>query len=188
MIEQAALGTLNHLLKLAHWAQARLQPFAGRRARFVMPPFDFAFQVDEAGLVKPVADPAPTDVTIHLPANSLFLLPQGLEKLMAEASVEGNAEFATELSFVFRHLRWDAEEDLSRVVGDIAAQRIVQGASRLIAWQQQAVGNLAGNIAEYLVHEHSLLIASQEFNELRDGIANLSADLTRLEVRSKALS
>lgn len=183
MIEQAALGILNHLLKGAHWAQARLQLFAGRRAHLIMPPFDFAFQVDEEGLVQPVADPAVTDVTIRLPANSPFLLPQGLDKLMAEASVEGNAEFATELSFVFRHLRWDAEEDLSRLVGDIAAHRLVQGTNRFIAWQQQAAGNLTENIAEYLVHERSLLVETSEFAEFRDNVARLNGDLARLETR-----
>ena len=188
MIDQVVLGALNHLLGSANWARARLAPFAGRRARIAMPPFDFAFAVDADGALQPSTDPDTTDVTIRLPANSPFLLPQGLDKLMAEARVEGNAEFATELSFVFRHLRWDAEEDLSRVVGDIAAHRLVDGAQRFLAWQKQAADNLAGNLAEYLVHERSLLVASPEFNELRDGIAHLNADLARLEARGKALS
>lgn len=188
MFDQAFLAALNHLLEAANWARARLAPFAGRRARIEMPPFSFGFEIDEEGRVRQSLDPAATDVIIRLPADSLFLLPQGLDKVMAAATVEGNAEFATELSFVFRNLRWDAEEDLSKLVGDIAAHRLVQGANRFMAWQRQAATNLAENLTEYLVHEQPLLVAATEFSAFREDLSRLSVDLTRLEARSKTLA
>lgn len=181
MFEQVFLAALNHFLGGANWARDRLKPFAGRQARIVMPPFAFGFEVDAEGWVRQCTNTAETDVTISLPANTPLLLPQGLDKIMAGASVAGNAEFATELSFIFRNLRWDAEEDLSMLVGDIAAHRLVQGANHLMAWQKQAAGNLSENIVEYLVHENPLLLASAEFSVFRDEISRLHADLTRLE-------
>jgi ubiquinone biosynthesis protein UbiJ len=188
MFDQAFLAALSHLLEGANWARARLLPFAGRRARFDMPPFAFGFEIAPDGRVIPNPDPDITDVIIRLPAETPFLLPQGLDKVMAQASVEGNAEFATELSFVFRNLRWDAEEDLSKLVGDITAHRIVTGANRFIGWQKQAATNLAANVAEYLTLEKPVLVPRDELLALRDGIAKLDADLTRAESRLAALS
>jgi ubiquinone biosynthesis accessory factor UbiJ len=188
MLQQAFLAALDHLLGGANWAQVRLKPFSGRRARIEMPPVVFAFEINADGRVQQNSDPTVTDVTIRLPPDTPFLLPQGVDKVMALASVEGNAEFATELSFVFRQLRWDAEEDLSRVVGDIAAHRLVQGAGRFAVWQKQAAVNLAENLAEYLTQENPLLIPTQEFSVFRDDIARLNADLLRLESRAKPLA
>ncbi|MDP1651668.1 MAG: hypothetical protein Q8L56_02990 [Rhodocyclaceae bacterium] len=187
MFGQAFLATLNHLLEGATWARARLAPFTGRQARIEIPPFVFGFEIDAEGRVQKSLEAAATDVVIRLPADTPFLLPQGLDKVMATATVEGNAEFATELSFVFRNLRWDAEEDLSKLVGDIAAHRLVQGAHRCMAWQQQAATNLAANVAEYLTLENPLLVARHEYLALRDGVSQLDAALSRTESRLAAL-
>lgn len=188
MLDQAFLAALNHLLEGANWARLRLSPFAGRRARIEMPPFAFGFEVDADGRVRQSLDPAAADVVVRLPADTPFLLPQGLDKVMAAATVEGSAEFATELSFVFRNLRWDAEEDLSRLVGDIAAHRLVEGAHRFMSWQRQATTNLAGNLSEYLTLENPLLVSRQEFLDLREGITQLDAALNRAESRLTTLT
>ncbi len=189
MFDPVFLAGLNHLLNGAQWARARLIPFAGRRARFDMPPFAFGFEIaPEGGVIpNPDSDAGVTDVVIRLPADTPFLLPQGLDKVMAQAAVEGNAEFATELSFVFRNLRWDAEEDLSKVVGDIAAHRIVQSANHFVGWQKQAATNLAGNVAEYLTIENPVLVRRDELLAMRADLAQLDAALARAEKRLAAL-
>lgn len=190
MFDSVFLAALNHLLEGSGWARARLVPFAGRRARIDMQPFSFGFEVALDGQVIPNLDSANaaiTDVVIRLPANTPFLLPQGIDRVMAQASVEGNAEFATELSFVFRNLRWDAEEDLAQLVGDIAAHRIVAGATRVVAWQKQAATHFAQNLGEYLTIEQPVLVPREELITLRDAIARLDADLNRAEKRLAAL-
>jgi ubiquinone biosynthesis protein UbiJ len=183
MVEQIFLAALNHLLGGANWARARLMPYAGRAARIEMPPFTFAFVIDAEGLARPEPDPGTCDVLIRLPADTPLLLPRGLDKVMAAASVDGNAEFATELSFVFRQLRWDAEEDLSRLVGDVAAHRLVGTASRFFDWQNQAAQNFAANLAEYLTQESRLIVAAEEFATWREAVNRLEADLNRFEGR-----
>lgn len=185
--DQAFLAALNHLLEGANWARTRLVPFAGRRVRFDMPPFLLGFEIAPDGRTIPNADPDITDVIIRLPSGTPFLLPLGLDKVMAQADVAGNAEFATELSFVFRNLRWDAEEDLSSLFGDIAAHRIATGTHRFIGWQKQAVANLAENIAEYLALEKPVLVPASELLILRDGIAKFEDDLNLVEGRLAAL-
>lgn len=183
MIESAVLAALDHLLAGANWARARLAPFAGRAARIEMPPFAFRFVIDAEGRARPDDAEGAADVIIRLPADTPLRLPRGLDTLMAGASVEGNAEFATELSFVFRHLRWDAEEDLAGLVGDAAAHRIVAGAGRLIAWQRQAARNFAANLAEYLARENRMLVAGDEFAAFREDMNRLATELNRCESR-----
>lgn len=180
MIERFLLSALNHLLDGAHWARTRLAPFAGRRARFDMPPLSLAFEVTAEGRLSQADDVAATDVVIRLPADTPLQLPHGLDKAMAQATVEGNAEFATALSFVFRNLRWDFEEDLSRLVGDIAAHRLVLAATRFTDWQRRAAANLAENLGEYLIHEKRLLVAQHELSALRADIERFAADLGRV--------
>lgn len=187
MLEAALLAGLNHLLQGSGWAIARLAPFAGRRARFELPPFHLELCVAGDGLFELSADPGKPDVVISLPAETPFLLPQGLDRVVSVAHVVGNAEFATELSFIFRRLRWDIEEDLSSVVGDIAAHRMVQGANHMVAWHKQAAKHFAENLGEYFVHENPLLVATAEFVAWRDDIGSLGAGLSRLEARLAAL-
>lgn len=186
MIDALILGALNHLLGQAEWARRQLQSFAGRQARFDMPPWQFAFSVGATGLFEPVGE-GEVDVTVALPAEAPFIALQGIERAMAEAHVTGNAEFATALSFVLKNLRWDAEEDLSKLVGDVAAHRMIGAASSIAAWQQQAARNVVENIAEYLGEESALLVSTRELAKFRTELADLSARLDRLATRSRAL-
>jgi ubiquinone biosynthesis accessory factor UbiJ len=188
VIEAPALGILNHLLGQAAWARAKLEPFAGRQACFIMPPWQLAFVVTGEGLFQTAArHEAEPDVTVTLPGNSPLLAFQGIDRLMATAHVTGNAEFATELSFVLRNLRWDAEEDLSRFVGDIAAHRMVRTAASFVAWQKRSVESLAQNIAEYLSEEAHLLTPARELAELRSNREELDRRIAALEARVKRL-
>jgi ubiquinone biosynthesis protein UbiJ len=181
------IGALNHLIAGAPWARARLIPFAGRRARLETPLLTIAFAVTADGRLQAIAPDETPDVAIRLPEDALFECPPRLEKLIGEAHVEGNAEFATALSFVFRHLQWDVEEDLSRFVGDIAAHRLVYAASRCADSLQRARANFFENLAEYLVYEKRVLADSAEFAQLRADIAQLDSDLARIERRLSSL-
>jgi ubiquinone biosynthesis protein UbiJ len=187
MLDAALLAALNHLLDGAAWARDRLAPFAGRHAQIVMPPFEAAFVVTLTGLCAAANEETAPDVVVHLPADAPLRLLQGIDRVMAGVRVDGNAEFATELSFVFRNLRWDAEEDLSRLIGDIAAHRLVQGTERFVGWQRQSTHNLAANLGEYLTMENPLLVSRREFDAHRASISRLNSDLIRLEARSKSL-
>lgn len=188
MIERTALFTLNHLLDGAPWARARLTPFAGRRAHFDIPPLAISFAITSEGRLSPSDDSTPADVVIRLPADTPCQLLDGFDKVMSRAKVEGNAEFATTLSFVLRNLHWDVEEDLSKFVGDIVAHRLILTASHFFAWHHRTATNLVENLAEFLVHEKRLLVARDELLALQEAIARLGSDLDRVDVRLSSLS
>ncbi len=183
MFSPLSLGALNHLLSQADWARAKLLPFAGRRARLAMPPFQLDLAIRDDGYVEAVTSADAPDVTMTLPADAPLRALQGQAQIIAAARVEGNAHLATELSFVLRNLRWDAEEDLSRVVGDIAAHRMVQGATAFAGWQKNAARNLAENVAEYVSEENPLVARQQELADFGSEVGELRDKLSQLEMR-----
>jgi ubiquinone biosynthesis protein UbiJ len=185
VIQETLLGVLNHLLGQAAWARRHLQAFTGRTARFVMPPWQLAFGISADGLFQNAADVA--DVTVSLPAGAPLLLLRGVDGLMAEAHVTGNAEFATALSFVLRNLHWDAEEDLSRVFGDIAAIRLVRFGRSLTTWPRQAGDKLVENLADFMGQEGRWLTPAPELAVFRTELAELDDRLARLKARIAAL-
>jgi ubiquinone biosynthesis protein UbiJ len=187
VIEGLILGALNHLLGQASWARLQLRAFADRRARFDMPPWRLAFAVTAEGLFEPTAE-AEVDVTVSLPADTPLVALQGIDRAMAAAHVTGNAEFATALSFVLKNLRWDAEEDLSRLVGDVAAHRMAGVSSRLTLWQRQAAHNVAENVAEYLGEEARVLVPTPQFAEFRKEVDAFNERLAKLDARLRALT
>lgn len=186
MFGPLSLAALNHLLSQADWARAKLAPFAGRSAQLAMPPFQLAFAIRQDGYVEATA--GNPDVVMTLPADAPLRALQGTEQVIAAARVEGNAHLATELSFVLRNLRWDAEEDLSRVVGDIAAHRLVQGAQVVAAWQKDAARNVAENLAEYLTEENPTLLRTQDLADHTAELALLRDKLSQLERRLQKLA
>lgn len=186
MIEAAVLAGLNHVLASAAWARQKLLPFAGRHARLSMPPWRLGLAVTAEGMFATAAAESMPDVEIIFPAETPFLALQGRDRIMQSVRVEGGAEFATEIAYVLKNLRWDFEEDLSKVVGDIAAHRIAGGLATLVDWQKQAVARLAENLTEYATLEAPLLVPQAEHEAFADDVARLRADVERVEQRIEA--
>jgi len=185
---RALSALLNHLLGQAAWARDTLAPHAGRSVRFAVAPLAATLTVGSDGLLRAAETGGEPDVTITLPGDAPLRALQGGEALMAAAHVSGAAEFANDLGVVLRHLRWDAEEDLSRLVGDIAAHRLAGAFRAFAAWQMQAAGRLADNIGEYLVEERQLFVRPSELAQFAAELKNLELAADGLERRLQHLT
>ncbi|ENO96860.1 hypothetical protein C667_11899 [Thauera phenylacetica B4P] len=192
MISSLFLSATNHLLAQAGWARQRLQPHAGRTARLVLSPVaEIDFSVANDGQLAEWSGEEAPEVSLRLAVADLpRLLVDGLETAMRHVRIEGNAEFAEALGFVFRHLRWDAEEDLSRLFGDIAAHRLVEGGRKVVDEGRRSLERASGNVVEYLTEESTLLVPrkalpafAEEVVALRDAVARLDKRVARLEKR-----
>jgi ubiquinone biosynthesis protein UbiJ len=167
------LAALDHLLRQAGWARERLRPHAGRHARLDLVPFAVAFTIAENGTLAASPADAVPEVTLTLPlADALAAASGGQGASMAKAQIAGSADLADALAFVFRHLRWDIEEDLAKFIGDIAAHRLVE-----------APRHLASAVAESFGEEDSPLAARAESERFARDIQTLEAGLAKLEMR-----
>ena len=185
MFDHAAILALNHVLARSSWATARLAPFAGREAMFLMPPLRLQLLVKPDGLF--AIGLGKPDVEIALPPETPLLALQSTERAIRQARISGSVEFADTLGFVLRHLSWDIEEDLSRLVGDIAAHRMAKTLRALTAWQKQAAFNLAENATEYLRDETGTLPSPSEISGFSNDVDRLRDDVARLEKRLRRL-
>ena len=189
MLPHPGIYALNRLLGAEAWARDKLKPYAGQCVEFRNPPLP-ALRLDilDTGLVRAAAgDVAPNlVVTVGLGALPAFL--RGEDALMREIGIEGNADLAGSVQYLFRHLRWDLAEDLSKVFGDVLAQRMVKEGKRFAAWNREAAEKLAQNFAEYWIEEQPLLARPAEVRQFLTDADQLRDDLARLEMRIAALS
>jgi len=181
LASDAAVTLLNRLLARERWARDRLAPFAGRSARIECGPFVVQFGVGDGGMLATAG--AAADVTISMDAASL---PQALlepRAVLRNVRLAGDAEFAQALSYVLQNLRPEPEEELSRFIGDAAAQRMVGFLRAAFAQAQDAGARLATTAADYFIAENPLLVARKEADSFARDVAALRDDVERLGKR-----
>ncbi|MBN9127941.1 MAG: ubiquinone biosynthesis protein, partial [Nitrosospira sp.] len=79
------------------------------------------------------------------------------------------------------------EEDLSRIMGDVLAHRVVRTGDNLIQWQKGVLHNLLQTMTEYWTEEQPVLAKPVDMRELTREISRLSADTRHLEERLDTL-
>ena len=126
---------------------------------------------------------APGALTVSLSPAALPVLLARDEAALNHVKIEGSAELASTVQYLFRHLAWDVEEDLSRVVGDVLAHRMVTDAKAFAAWQREAVTRLGENLAEYWTEEQPLLARTPDVGAFCRDVDTLRDDAARLEKR-----
>lgn len=180
-LESPLVLALNRLLEAEGWARERLAPFAGETVELRAPPLPaLRFSIVEGGRLAPGTA---ASLTLTLRPDSLPALLRGEEHFMRTVGIDGNAQLAREVLHLARHLRWDAEEDLSRLVGDAAAHRAVMLARDFAAWQLDAGRRLAEAFMEYAQEEGRLLAPRAGYAAFATEVAQLRDALERLEKR-----
>jgi len=188
-LEALAARLLNHLLENETWARERLAPFAGMTIELrpaLAPALRLAIAAD--GRLRPAPEAAAPALVMTFGPQVLPSLLRGEDHLMRAIQTHGDSRLANELLFLFRHLRWDAEEDLARFVGDAAAHRIVSTARELASWHRQALDRVGANLVEHALEEDRLLARRSAFEEHRRALAELRDCVERLEKRLERLA
>ncbi|MFC4279023.1 ubiquinone biosynthesis accessory factor UbiJ [Achromobacter aloeverae] len=198
-------GALNALLKREEWARDRLARHAGKTVRLSFSGFQLSLTVDAQGYADVAADAIVPDVTLTLDSGkfSLARLLGEEGRALANASpreradafadmthISGDAGLAQVVAELAANLRWDVEDELARVVGDIPATRLTQGVRSVARGARDVAQRVGGNVAEFLSYEQGVLANRPVMEGWRDGIARaagsvdaLAARLARLDAR-----
>lgn len=185
---QPALLAINHLLQSEAWARERLKPFSGKRVMFRASPLpEFKLAITAEGTVAATQGENAMDLTLTIKPGALPHLASGSDALLQHIEISGNADLASTVQFLFRNLKWDVEEDLSKIVGDIAAHRIAGAGRDFIAWQKDVLLRTGQNLAEYWTEEQPLLARPEEVARFSREVETLRDDLARLEARLSRL-
>ena len=145
LVERATLF-FNHLVAAEPAAVERLRAHAGRYMRLqvdgwpnalpALPPL--GFRITPAGLVEWCGSESPepplsaVDLVVRLDAsNPARLAAQWARGERPRIDIQGDAQFATDCDWLLAHLRWDAEDDLARLVGAAPARLAAQAGALL---------------------------------------------------------
>ena len=178
-----ATSALNHVLRSTPLALERLKPHAGRTVAFHVGPAMLAFTIQTTGEVTSALPGASRDLEVRVPPFLLPRLAAREEAAFAEVQMQGDAALADEVAFLARHLSWDAEEDLARVVGDAPAHRAASAARSFRDWARDARLRMAQGAAEYWTEEQPLIASRVKLESFAREVSALSDDLARLEER-----
>jgi ubiquinone biosynthesis protein UbiJ len=186
------VATVNHLLAQEAWARDTLMRRAGQVACISVEQLRgrmrLCMRVAKDGMLETAGDGDVPDVTIHVKLSDLPLILQNRDRAFSYVRIDGDAEFANTISQLSKGLRWDAEHDLERVFGPIAATRLAGGARAAVSHATSASRRLAENVAEFLLEERRVLIRpssvdafADEVNRTRDDVERAAKRIARLE-------
>ena len=187
LLSQSLVSVLNHLLRNEPWARKRLLEYVGKAVKFELPLADFTLAIDANGLVCAYVD-QPVVVTLTIPeiAIAAFCI-EGKTGALKRIRIEGDAEFAATLSELMEHLRWEAEEDLAKLIGPTAAHGLVSTAHAAQQQGQRWIKNYMENWIEYTLYEKPILVNHHSLETFTQQVVTLRDDLSRLEKRIEHL-
>lgn len=161
----------------------------GKRIKFVLPITEVSLLINEQAnfsLIKEHdVDP---NVTLTITTDVLnAYIAGGKDAAAQHVKVSGDVDLAHAMSKLASQLRWEFEEDLSKLVGDTLAHRIVQSAKKGRSFGESAIKDVGASVLEYLVHEKPTLVKSEELSRYKDDLRRLRDDVDRIEKRIERL-
>ncbi|MDN7129583.1 SCP2 sterol-binding domain-containing protein [Pseudidiomarina sp. 1APR75-15] len=184
---QVAEGFANHILSLDPHSNERLQKLAGRRLRLTLKELGrpFTLGVTESGIVFSWIDDQQVDCHI---ITELAVLPElrdsaNITRLIKadKLDIEGDPMLAQQLSKLFSELDIDWAEQLSRRIGDVPAQVLVnaygRGRKRMQRFQQDS----GQWVKDALTEEKRVIPARERFIQFQQDVQALRARLDKLE-------
>jgi ubiquinone biosynthesis protein UbiJ len=97
--------------------------------------------------------------------------------------IEGDAEVAQAFRDLLKAAQPDVEEELSRVVGDVAAHQLGNFARGAMQFGQRVANTFAQNMAEYLQEETRDVVTRIEVDEFVTDVDRLRESVDRAEAR-----
>jgi ubiquinone biosynthesis protein UbiJ len=200
---------INHVLAGEPWASAELAKHAGKAIALEMPFGRFAVKITNSGLLEAVRHADSSEIsdgeavppirtalvlTISSQALSTLLTSSGpiRENAFKSVTIAGDADLAQLLGRLAGQLRWEYEEDLSKIIGDAPAHFAVAQGKKIASAGRAAGLDLLENTIEYLSEEKKVLLNQRDFAiyknqlmELRDSVERLDKRIALLQQRSK---
>jgi ubiquinone biosynthesis accessory factor UbiJ len=125
---------LNHVLMQEPEATARLARLKGRVVRVQWRTFSLTLAATPAGLLERAEANHTADLSLLVADDSpLSLVQTVLAGGKPPIKIEGDVQLAAEVNWLADHVRWDIEEDLSRILGDAPAYALASVAKQIVA-------------------------------------------------------
>lgn len=143
-IQRRAVLFLNHVLQQEPEAQQRLVRQQGRVVRFQWRFVTMELVATPAGLLDLAPPGSLPELTLSVTDDNPFEIARAtLRGDKPSVQIVGDVQLAAEVNWLVDHVRWDVEDDLARVIGDVPAHAIGNAVRRVVGALRQFVGNRA---------------------------------------------
>ncbi|HEY7986284.1 MAG TPA: SCP2 sterol-binding domain-containing protein [Methylophilaceae bacterium] len=192
MLSQLNVSFLNHLLAQQPWAKDKLCVYAGKTVRLEIPPISLLLLIESNGefsaLNTDLKNYSAPDATLVLPPFAALRMALHGTLDTSQITMQGDTELAASVGKVLRELSWDVEEDLSHLVGDIPANKIISMGKQFLQQGKQQSANLAAMLAEYWQEENPLITKRRHLERFAAEVDELRDATERLAKRIEALN
>jgi ubiquinone biosynthesis protein UbiJ len=132
--QQRLVLLLNHVLMQEKEAMNRLARKKGSVIHLRWGSFGLDLLLTPAGLTDRAPAGRTPDLTLTVALQAPWEVAQSmLEGKAPPVKIEGDVQLAAEVGWLADNLRWDLEEDLSRIIGDVPAHAIAGAGQRVLA-------------------------------------------------------
>ena len=133
--------SLNHVLQQEPQAMERLAKQSGKSVLITLAPWSLHAQATPAGLLDLVLDERQPQLRVTVTEHLAQLAGKAASGDKPSIHIEGDVALAADINWLIDHVRWDYEEDLSKILGDSAAHTIGQGLRAVAGGLRQFASN-----------------------------------------------
>jgi ubiquinone biosynthesis protein UbiJ len=188
MLKQLSTHVIQHLIAQNSWAAPLLQPFASQSVQLDFVFFKTSLVVLENGSLAIAGVTNIPDATITIAPSLLLRLMAKDESAKLQIKVDGDTHLATALARVLSQIRWDYEDDVSKLLGDIPANKIGEFARHTAGTVMDSATNIADMFSEYWQEEKPMLAKKRYVEQFNAEVDTLRADAERMEKRLNKLA
>lgn len=188
MIAQLATRFLQHITYQNSWAKPHLMPFAGQVICFDFSLLRMSLIILEDGSLATSPDNTQANATVFIPPSLAMRLVSGDIHAKTLIKVDGDVHVATEVSKVLQQMRWDIEEDISHITGDIAAYKIAEVTQSMFAQAKKQSSQLTDMVTEYWQEEKPLIAKKRHVEQFNADVDTLRNDAERFEKKLEKLA
>ena len=189
---QRVAQAVNHVIQQNPQAQRRLLAHAGKCVSVRVAGAELVLEVTPQGGFDPVVHAAQASaVALTLEVDAAAALAaqwQGQRLGLSGVRIAGDADFAPAMSWLLGHVRWDAEDDLARWFGEVAAYRMAQAARRIRNQGSDWRERIESDLRDWLTEAPRGLVGRSEFADCSAAAAALRDATARLDKRIQILA
>ena len=188
MLKALTTRLLQHLISQNSWASSLLQPFAGKSVRINVSFISTSLVILENGNLATAGETNLPDATLTISPSLVLRLLAKDEAANRQINIEGDTQLVAELAKVLSNMRWDYEDDLSNLIGDVPANKIGTFARGAVSSVKETGKNLTDMLSEYWQEEMPLIAKKRHVEQFNAEVDTLGADVARFEKKLAKLT
>ena len=176
------LRAINHLIEQEKWARDLLLRHDHKIVAVELPFGSFRLLIQDGLLQDAKQEDIESSVSLEISQEAFWaFVKDGKGAAMKFVRISGDVDLAADLNRLFAELRWEAEEDLSKLICDAPSRRIIVESKKVFTQANNAVEDLKSGVRDFFVNERNILLGANQFNDFKSEIRLLRDQLDRAE-------